>query len=85
MRKEKTPQAGKPYGVEMRKIQTKCLYLNPARLAVARSRMITNLLDSIGVALKHRQVDTEGALEWAKEEAVLDLLEFGPRKAGAQP
>jgi hypothetical protein len=47
--------------------------------------MITNLLGSIGVALKHRQVDTEGALEWAKEEGVLDLLEFGPRKAGAQP
>jgi hypothetical protein len=61
------------------------ILINTLRLAVARSRMITNLLDSIGVALKHRQVDTEGALEWAKEEGVLDLLEFGPRKAGAQP
>lgn len=56
------------------------------RAATARARLISNTLDSIGTALRQKAVSVEDALQWAKDEQILDLLQFGPpSKQGAKP
>jgi hypothetical protein len=53
------------------------------RAATARSKLISNTLDSIGMALRQRAVSVDDALLWARDEGILDLLQFGPpSKAG---
>ena len=55
------------------------LVLAALRVAASRSRLQTNLFDSIGTALRHKQIDCAGALEWLHDEGLLDLLPpFGP-------
>jgi hypothetical protein len=54
------------------------ILLNALRLATARSRLITNLLESVGTSLRHKQIDCEKAMEWLAEEGCVDLLELGP-------
>jgi len=54
------------------------LMLTSLRVAAARSRLITNLFDSVGVALRQKQIDCAGALAWLKDEGLLDHLPFGP-------
>jgi hypothetical protein len=55
------------------------LALASIRAATARQRLITNLLDTIGVALREKRIDIAGAMEWLHEEGLLDLLPFGPQ------
>jgi hypothetical protein len=53
------------------------------RAATARAKLISNQLDTIGVALRQRAVTVADALQWAADEGILDLLQFGPpSKAG---
>jgi hypothetical protein len=55
------------------------LVLSALRVAATRSRLERNLLDNIGVALRHKQVDCAGALAWLRDEGLLDRLPpFGP-------
>jgi hypothetical protein len=54
------------------------LVMSALRVAAARSRLETNLLDSIGTALRHKSIDCAGALEWLRDEGLLDRLPFGP-------
>jgi hypothetical protein len=51
------------------------------RAATARSKLISNQLDTIGVALRQRAVTVEDALRWASEDGIIDLLVFGPTRA----
>ncbi len=53
------------------------LVLSALRVAATRSRLITNIFDSVGVALRHKQIDCAGALAWLKEDDLLDHLPFG--------
>jgi hypothetical protein len=48
------------------------------RAATARSKLISNQLDTIGVALRQKAVTVEEALQWAFDEGIIDLLQFGP-------
>jgi hypothetical protein len=48
------------------------------RAATARSKLISNQLDTIGVALRQKAVTVEDALVWARDEGIMDLLQFGP-------
>jgi hypothetical protein len=48
------------------------------RAATARQKLISNVLDSIGVALRQRAITVEDALQWAIDEGIIDLLQFGP-------
>jgi hypothetical protein len=50
------------------------LVMSALRVAAARSRLETNLLDNIGVALRHKQINCAGALAWLREEGLLDRL-----------
>jgi hypothetical protein len=60
--------------------------LSVFRAATARSKLISNTLDSIGLALRQRAVSPEDALQWARDEGIIDLLQFGPpSKPGAKP
>jgi hypothetical protein len=53
------------------------------RAATARSKLISNTLDSIGVALRQKAISVEDALQWATDEGIIELLQFGPpSKAG---
>jgi hypothetical protein len=54
------------------------LILSSLRVAATRSRLITNIFDSIGVALRQKQIDCAGAMAWLKDEGLLDHLPFGP-------
>jgi hypothetical protein len=54
------------------------LLIHVLRQATARSRLITNILETVGVSLRHRAISAEDAMRWLKEEGVLDLLQFGP-------
>jgi hypothetical protein len=53
------------------------LLLAAIRVATTRSRLMTNLFDSVGVALRQRQIDCAGALAWLNDEGLLHLLPFG--------
>jgi hypothetical protein len=52
------------------------------RAATARSKLISNQLDTIGIALRQRAVSVADAMVWAKDEGILDLLDFGPPSKG---
>jgi len=48
------------------------------RAATARAKLISNTLDTIGIALRQKAVSVEDAMLWAQDEGILDLLQFGP-------
>ena len=52
------------------------------RAATARSKLISNQLDTIGMALRQRAVSVADAMTWARDEGILDLLDFGPPSSG---
>lgn len=56
------------------------------RAATARAPLISNTLESIGAAPRQRAVTVEEAMQWARDEQIIDLLQFGPpSKQGAKP
>jgi hypothetical protein len=48
------------------------------RSATARAKLISNQLDTISVALRQKAVTVAEALQWARDEGIIDLLQFGP-------
>jgi hypothetical protein len=57
------------------------LMLTALRLAATRTRLQTNVLDSVGVALRQKQIDCAAALAWLKDEGLLDHIQRGARHA----
>lgn len=56
------------------------LLLQVLRVETIKAQLIANQLTSIGIALKGRAIDVEGALAWARDEGLSDLLRFTPSK-----
>lgn len=52
--------------------------IHALRTAAARSRLVTNLLDTIGVSLRHKSVSTDEAMKWLRDEGLLDYVHVGP-------
>ena len=52
--------------------------LTVLRTAAARIRLTTNAIETIGTALRNKQIDCAGAMAWARDEGILDHLVFGP-------
>ena len=52
--------------------------IHALRTAAARSRLVTNLLDTIGVSLRHKAIDCNAAMEWIAQEGLLDHVQLGP-------
>lgn len=59
------------------------LLIHALRTAVARSRLVINALETIGVSLRHNAVTTDQAMTWLDEERLLHLVYFGPGASGA--
>jgi hypothetical protein len=55
--------------------------MHALRTAAARARLVTNLLDTVGVSLRHRAVTTDEAMQWLADEGVLVHVQFGPSGA----
>jgi hypothetical protein len=58
------------------------LVLAALRVATIRSKLVSNVLDSIGVSLKQKLITAEDALTWARDEGLLGLLQFSPPSKG---
>jgi hypothetical protein len=56
--------------------------LHALRTAATRSRLVTNVLDSVGVSLRHKAVTVDQAMRWLADEGVLTYVHVGP-KGGA--
>jgi hypothetical protein len=54
------------------------LLLSGLRVAATRSRLQTNLFETIGIALRQKQTDIAGAIKWLSDEGLLDHVPFGP-------
>jgi len=56
------------------------------RAATAEAKLISNQLDTIGIALRQKAITVEDALQWAIDERIDGLLKFGPpSKREAKP
>jgi hypothetical protein len=53
------------------------LMLTALRVAATRTRLQTNVFDCVGIALRQKQVDCAGAMQWLRDEGLLDHLPFG--------
>jgi hypothetical protein len=54
------------------------LLLSALRVATARSKLATNVFESVGVSLRHQKIDCDQALEWLRDEGLLDHVDLGP-------
>jgi hypothetical protein len=52
--------------------------IHALRTAAARSRLVTNVLETVGVSLRHKAVTTDEAMKWLHDEHVLDYVQIGP-------
>jgi hypothetical protein len=75
------PQGSAPGKSKIDSAGERELLIHALRTATARSRLVTNVLETVGVSLRHRAVTTEDAMKWLSEEGVLDHVQFGPTGA----
>jgi hypothetical protein len=52
--------------------------LHALRTAAARARLVTNILDTVGVSLRHKAVTVDQAMQWLHDEDVLCHVPIGP-------
>jgi hypothetical protein len=52
--------------------------LSALRVATARSKLATNVFETVGVSLRHQKIDCDQALAWLRDEGLLDHIHFGP-------
>ena len=60
--------------------------LSVFRTAAARCRLTVNALETIGTALRNKQINIADAMVWARDENLLSHLDLVPpsRKAGGK-
>jgi hypothetical protein len=54
------------------------LLLQALRIAHRQFQIAINVIDAIGVALKGRLIDSDTALAWLHDEALIDFIELEP-------
>ena len=54
--------------------------IHSLRTGAARSRLVTNLLDTIGVSLRHKAITTDEAMRWLADEGLLEHVQLGPAR-----
>jgi hypothetical protein len=54
------------------------LLLAALRVATVEAKLVSNTLDTIGIALRQRAVSVADAMAWCADEGIIDLLKFGP-------
>ena len=65
--------------------QTREALLLALRAASARTRLFTNIIDSVGTALRHKQVTLDEAVAWLTDEGIYDIVEaeLAPKRGAA--
>lgn len=53
-------------------------FISALRTATARARLVVNVLETVGVSLRHKAVTVDDAMKWLAEEGVLDYVQLGP-------
>jgi hypothetical protein len=76
-------QAPSPIGKSQDTPGERDLLLSALRVAAARAKLEVNLFESVGISLRQKAINCAGALQWLKDENVLDLVQFGPPASGA--
>ena len=64
--------------------QLKEAFLNALRAASARAKLFANVIDSVGVSLRHKQIDVDGAVAWLTQEVDIVEAEMAPKTGGKQ-
>jgi hypothetical protein len=54
------------------------LLLSALRAATARARLAANEFDTIGISLRQKIINCEQALEWARDEGLINWIRLGP-------
>ena len=54
------------------------LLLSALRAATARARLAANEFDTIGISLRQKLITCEQALQWARDEGLIDGIRLGP-------
>ena len=54
------------------------LLLSALRAATARARLAANEFDTIGISLRQKLITCEQALEWARDEGLINWIRLGP-------
>jgi hypothetical protein len=57
------------------------LLIHALRTATARARLVVNVLETVGVSLRHKAVSADDAMKWLSEEGLLDHIHFGPAES----
>ena len=71
-------QAPSPIGKSQDTPGERDLLLSALRVAAARAKLEVNLFETIGISLRQKAINCAQALQWLKNENVLDLVQFGP-------
>jgi hypothetical protein len=50
--------------------------IHALRCATARARLVVNLLETVGVSLRHKAVSVDEAMNWLADENVLQHVEL---------
>jgi len=50
--------------------------IHALRCSTARARLVVNVLETVGVSLRHKAVTTDQAMAWLAEENVLQHVEL---------
>jgi len=54
------------------------LMISALRAATARARLAANEFDTIGISLRQKLITCEQALEWARDEGLINWIRLGP-------
>jgi len=55
------------------------LMLSALRTASARTKLATNVIETIGISLRQKAVSCEQAMAWLKDEDLLHWIDLGPK------
>jgi hypothetical protein len=54
------------------------LLLSALRAATARARLAATEFDTIGISLRQKLITCEQALQWARDQGLIDWVRIGP-------
>jgi|GraSoiStandDraft_44_1057316.scaffolds.fasta_scaffold979206_1 hypothetical protein len=54
------------------------LLMSALRAATARVRLAANEFDTIGISLRQKLIACEQALQWARDEGLINWIRLGP-------
>ena len=56
--------------------------IHALRTAAVRARLVVNLIEQVGVSLRHKAISADDAMQWLADEGVLGYVQLGPPPGG---